>query len=360
MPNGDYVASHSMFGEGTNYNQMFIFHSSDAGHSWQPVAEVNGQWWSTLFLYQESLYLMGTNKKDGFVVIRRSEDGGKNWSEPRNRKTGLLADDAKYHTAPVPIVVHNGRVWRGMEERWYHSKKDQQKNGLPRKEQLCIVLSAPEDTDLLCADNWTWSNRLRYDASWPGSVWLEGNMVVTPEGKLVNILRTNFHSPNKGETGNSNHHPRVNLIGEKASIVHVSEDGTKLTHDPDYDLVDFPGGDSKFTIRFDDRTQRYWALANYQKEVNSYRNILALTSSTDLKTWIVESIILHHDEPERHAFQYVDWRFENDDIIAVSRTAWKYQGDTTINKRPAHNANYLTFHRIQNFRTRACEDQPLQ
>jgi len=359
MPNGDYIASHSMFGDGTNYDQMFIFRSSDAGQSWEQLSEVKGQWWSTLFLHNEALYLMGTSCKDGFVAVRRSEDGGKAWSEPRDRKTGLLADDAKYHTAPVPVVVQNGRVWRGMEERWYHSKKEQEKHGLPKKEQLCIVLSAPEDADLLDADNWTWSNRLRYDASWPGSVWLEGNVVVTPEGKLVNILRTNFHSANKSATRASEDHPRVNLIGEKASIVWVSDDGKELTHNPDEDLIDFPGGDSKFTIRFDDRTQRYWSLTNYQRDAGSYRNILALTSSADLKDWKVESIVLHHDEPERHAFQYVDWRIENDDIIAVARTAWKYEGGTTINKRPAHNANYLTFHRIENFRTRTCEDAPL-
>ena len=117
MPNGDYVASHSMFGPGTNYNQMFIYGSSDAGQSWQPISEVKGQWWATLFYHSDALYLMGTSCKDGFVVIRRSEDGGKTWSEPRDRKTGLLADDAKYHTAPVPVVIQNGRIWRGMEER---------------------------------------------------------------------------------------------------------------------------------------------------------------------------------------------------------------------------------------------------
>jgi hypothetical protein len=64
----------------------------------------------------------------------------------------------------------------------------------------------------------------------------------------------------------------------------------------------------------------------------------------------VESVVLLHPDSEKHAFQYVDWLFEGDDIIAVSRTAYD---DGQGGAHRAHDANYLTFHRIANFRQSA-------
>jgi hypothetical protein len=72
-------------------------------------------------------------------------------------------------------------------------------------------------------------------------------------------------------------------------------------------------------------------------------NVLALVSSSDLKRWKVHTIVLQHPDRRHHAWQYVDWRFDGDDIVAVSRTAW---GDS----HNFHDANYLTFHRINDFR----------
>jgi hypothetical protein len=44
---------------------------------------------------------------------------------------------------------------------------------------------------------------------------------------------------------------RTNAEPDRAAIVHVSDDGRRLAHDRDADNVAFPGGGSKFTIRFD-------------------------------------------------------------------------------------------------------------
>jgi predicted neuraminidase len=57
----------------------------------------------------------------------------------------------------------------------------------------------------------------------------------------------------------------------------------------------------------------------------------------------VQRVLLQHPDTKAHGFQYVDWLFEGDDIIAVCRTAW----DGAHN---AHDANHLTFHRIADFR----------
>jgi hypothetical protein len=52
---------------------------------------------------------------------------------------------------------------------------------------------------------------------------------------------------------------------------------------------------------------------------------------------------------KQHAWQYVDWLFDGDDIIYVSRTGW----DDSHN---FHDANYMTFHRLRNFRDQTPAD----
>lgn len=323
LPDGAYVASHSFFGRGTTNNAMAVFSSKDRGATWTKLADVDGQWWSSLFLHNDALYLMGTSGLYGNAVIRRSTDGGRTWTTPVDAKSGLLLDDGGYHCAPVPVVVHKGRIWRAME--------DNRGPGGWGSHFRSFVMSAPADADLLDAANWTCTNRLQFDPAWfeaenPG--WLEGNVVLTPEGSLINLLRFNDDR------------------GDRAAIVTISEDGRTASFDPATGFIDFPGGRSKFTIRFDPVTKRYWSLVNKQCDPEAYRNILALTSSSDLRHWTVEAILLSHPDPANHAFQYVDWLFDGDDIIAVSRTAW----DGSHN---AHDANYFTFHRFPDFRSNA-------
>lgn len=315
LPDGTYVASHDFFGPGTTNSQTVVFASHDQGTTWQKLALLDGQWWSTLFVHRGRLYILGTSKEYGHVVIRRSKDGGRTWTRPLDSQTGLLLDQGQYHCAPVPVVVHRGRIWRGMEEyrgRWGTG--------------FCaMVMSAPEDADLLQAKNWTFTNRLPWGNWEPYRGWLEGNVVVGPDGKLVNILRVALRG------------------GEKAAIVRVAEDGKTISFDPQNDFIDFPGGSNKFTIRYDESTRRYWALVNKERDPPAYRNILTLICSGDLRDWKVEQVLLRHDDPRHHAWQYPDWLFEGDDMIAVCRTAW----DGSHN---AHDANYLTFHRFRQFR----------
>jgi hypothetical protein len=167
--------------------------------------------------------------------------------------------------------------------------------------------------------------------------WLEGNAVVTPEGNIVDILRVDVKKDDN----------------EKAAIVRISADGKQATFDPAKDFIDFPGGSKKFTIRWDAKSKHYWALANYvpveyrRQDPSRTRNTLALIRSTDLRHWEVRSILLSHPDTAKHGFQYADWLFEGNDLIAVVRTAFD---DAAGGAHNQHDANYLTFHRIKNFR----------
>ncbi len=321
LPDGYYIASHDFFGPQTKEDHTAIFCSKDAGKTWEELTVFKGQYWSTVFVHKGALYIIGTSTHHGSVVIRRSIDGGLTWTIPKDRNTGLLIAQGEYHCAPVPVVVHKGRIWRAMEDRY--PPKGWGSN------LRSFVMSAPVDADLLKADSWTMSNRLRFDQAWPGRAWLEGNIVVTPQNKLVNILRVEYDD------------------AEIAAIVRISDDGKLVSFDPEKDFIDFFGGSNKFTIRYDRLTKRYWSLVSKQRNPTAYRNILTLVSSEDLRNWRVESVILYHPDSKKHAFQYLDWLFEGNDIIAVSRTAYD---DGLGGAHRAHDANYLTFHRINNFR----------
>ncbi|MHC4405743.1 MAG: sialidase family protein [Planctomycetota bacterium] len=328
LSNGAYVASHSWFGPGTTNDRTAVFGSTERGETWKPLAEIDGQWWSTLFAHRGALYIMGVSGRYGSAVIRRSTDGGVSWTTPKDGSTGLLLDDVRYHTAPVPVVLHRGRIWRAME--------DAEAGGGWGRHFRAFVLSAPADSDLLDAANWTATNRLHLDAAWitsetPG--WLEGNVVPAPDGGLVNVLRVN---DDRGDT---------------AAIASIAADGETLSFRAEADFIDFPGGRAKFTIRYDPVSQRYWSLVNKQRDPPAYRNVLALTSSADLRHWKVASIVLRHAERDHHAWQYVDWQFDGDDLVAVSRTAWD-------GSHSAHDANYFTFHRVKRFRDRTTADSP--
>jgi len=73
-------------------------------------------------------------------------------------------------------------------------------------------------------------------------------------------------------------------------------------------------------------------------------------SSNDLLNWQVHEIILQHPDVINHGFQYVDWLIEGEDLIVASRTAYD-DGKELANNN--HDANFLTFHRIEGFRKKA-------
>ena len=97
----------------------------------------------------------------------------------------------------------------------------------------------------------------------------------------------------------------------------------------------------------------YWSLSNEVsvKERTTHpdrdRNTLALIRSANLRDWEVRAVVLRHPDALKHAFQYADWQFDGGDLVAVSRTAFD---DGVGGAENQHDANFLTFHRIQNFR----------
>lgn len=337
LPSGELIASHDLFGPGCGSNQTRVYASSDGGKSWTLRAEVTPSFWASLFWHRGALYLIGTTGEYGQAVIRRSRDAGRSWTQPSDERSGLLLAEGRYHCAPVPVVVHKGRIWRAFE--------DAGGPGGWGSHFRAFVMSAPERADLLDASQWRATNRVGRDPALLGGMfggWLEGNVVVTPEGGLVNILRVDYRAQ-----------------PEKAAILSISADGGTLIFDPETAFITFPGGCKKFTIRYDRKSGLYWSLANHvpadyaRGPAERTRNTVALLCSPDLRRWEIRCILLHHPDTLTHGFQYLDWLIVGEDILAVSRTAYD---DGMGGAHNQHDANYLLFHRFLRFRTLTAAD----
>ena len=349
LPDGAMLASHDYFGlpncprnHEDEESLTSIYRSEDDGATWMNITHIMNCFWSSLFSHQGSTYILGVSQQYGSIVIRRSDDGGFTWTHPADAKSGMLfsggpfREAPNYHCAPVPVLEHSGRLYKAFED------ADPPVHG--PSFHSCVV-SAPVDADLLDATNWTISNKIAFNPVWIPSdwrppdrpCWLEGNIVVAPNGELWNILRLNAS-------------PMVN----RAVIVKVEDAGRQISFDPASGFIDFPGGGTKFTIRFDHRTSKYIALVNNvtNPDWSRQRNILSLSVSDDLINWrIVRRLmqdgsgLMAQDSARLTGFQYVDWQFDGDDIIYLVRTA--YRGAIRY-----HDSNRIIFRRLHNFRAR--------
>lgn len=335
---GTLLASHDYFGPNSPKKTTSVYRSTDDGATWTPVATLDGIMWATLFKQGDAVYLLGTSGPMESIVIRKSEDGGFTWTTPADSASGLLFPGganapSAYHTAPTPVLKANGRLYKTFESNTPYVWPENFK---------ALVISAPEGADLLDAANWTITNEIAYDPSWTPSSWgstdpgwLEGNMVQAPNGEIWDMLR--FNSA-----------PMV----DKAAVVRVSADNAAVSFDPGSGWLDFPGGMSKFTIRYDEESGLYLSLVNN----NTYpvkprqRNVLSLYASADLRRWdFVKTLIVDDsglsmpDSIDKVGFQYVDWIIDGDDILYLSRTSYGGADDY-------HNSNLITFHRLDGFR----------
>lgn len=348
LADGALLASHDYFGlpncpknHEAEESLTSIYRSQDDGASWLNVTHIMNCYWSSLFLHCGALYIFGVSQQYGSIVIRRSDDGGFTWTHPADAGSGLLfrggvyRDAPNYHCAPVPVLEHDGRLYKAFED------ADPPVHG--PSFHTCVV-SAPVDADLLDASNWTMSNKIPFNPAWAPAAWdpperpcwLEGNVVCAPDGQLWNILRLNAS-------------PMVN----RAVMVKIEDEGKTISFDPRTGFIDFPGGGTKFTIRYDAQTGCYLALVNNVTNPawSRQRNILSLSASRDLRNWrLVKTLMTDHsglsaqDSMRLTGFQYVDWQFDGDDIIYLVRTA--YRGAIRY-----HDSNRIIFRKLVDFRS---------
>ncbi|WMT39704.1 hypothetical protein RE628_20230 [Paenibacillus sp. D2_2] len=119
--------------------------------------------------------------------------------------------------------------------------------------------------------NWTRSNQSDVN------LYIEGNAVAGPDGQVWDVLRRS--------------------IINRAGIYKLGADNKTFTK---YGEFDMPGGDVKFTIRYDSVSGKYIALVNehtdYNVTQNNQRNVLSLMYSTDLVHWMRGKLLIQDDE----------------------------------------------------------------
>ena len=326
-PDGYLLASMDLFEGKSPQNLVLIFRSDDNGRSWHYVSELMPCFWADLFIHNGELYVLAVSTEYGDLLIGKSTDGGKTFGTPVTLLRGSNGKNGNcgVHKNPQNFMRYNGRIYRSMEWGSWGNKV---------YGHAAMVASCAEDGDLLDPESWSFSEPVPFPCQHPdfsgmasNTMTIEGTLVKSPDGKILNIMRFGkYHKAIAYE---------VNTEDNEAPLTYIGQ-------------MDFPANYSKFTIKHDTVSGYYYTVCTrvYDKDKTWVRNLLSLMRSRDLKSWeLVLDIFDYRDADEMLVgFQYVMFEFEGEDIIFLCRTA--------INgAHNFHDSNYITFHRIKDFRT---------
>ena len=127
-----------------------------------------------------------------------------------------------------------------------------------------------------------------------------------------------------------------------------------LSFDPVEGYISLPGSVARFTIRRDPESGLYLSLgnSNVDPQAPGQLSVLSLISSQDLihrrhvrSLLEDDSGLSHLGSLEQIGFQCVDWQFDGVDLVYLGRTA--YDG-----AHNCHDANRITFHRLESYGAR--------
>lgn len=336
LPSGKLVVSMDVYAMHYPQNLTLLFSSEDNGKTWHYLTDLFPCFWGKLFTHRGALYMISTSSEYGFLLIGRSDDEGLTWTAPTPLFPGSgMRCEEGMHQAPNPVICHHGRIYTAVDYGTWD------KNG-----HCSALVSAPEDSDLLCAQNWRMTELVPFSHQWEGAVpesrWgcLEGNAVVTPDGGICDVLRyqISYVFKDNAKRGSITHGKALILYGDLEDNERALRFGK---------FISFNGGMSKFSIRRDEKTGAYISLVNRVTDADTpaQRNVVSLAVSMDMENWQIKKDLLDFSDmdPQKVGFQYVDFIFDGEDILYVSRTAW----NGAVN---FHDSNYITFHTLKDFR----------
>jgi len=322
LDNNRLLISHDIFYKNMKQNITEIHFSDDEGKTWNYLSTITPCFWGKLFTHKNILYMLGNNGEYGDLLLYRSLNMGLSFEKPIVIIKGGDRLKGGPHKAPMPIIKYKNKLWTAIDYGSWNIGGH--KSG---------VISIAVDDDLYVKENWEISEFLEYDTNWDKDIdsnyggLLEGNIVEKKDGGIVNFLRysTGYEYENYGKAIYLN--------------INTKEKKTKLEFGK---VVKFNGNTSKFTIKYDEKTKKYWTIINRadKQDINK-RNLVILMSSKDLDIWEDEKVLLDYtkwyEDYTKVAFQYIDFIFYNNKILYVSRTAI----NGALNY---HDSNCITFH----------------
>ena len=200
LPNGDYVASHDHFGPKTTEHQSAltaVFRSADRGRTWKKISEIQGA------------VLVHALRPSRRALSPRHRPAPRQRHHPpldRRRRHLDLAQGPRPACCATTASITARRCRWSSTPAGCGAAMERRDPPVGWGITYCAgMLSVPVDADLLDAANWTFSNFLPGDKAWLGGTfggWLEGNAVVTRDGRLLDILRVETEGyPEKAAIG---------------------------------------------------------------------------------------------------------------------------------------------------------------
>ena len=122
-------SAHDYYGTGCPRNHeaeeslTSVYRSEDNGATWVNITHIMNCYWSTLFLHDGALYILGTSQQYGSIFIRRSATTAASPGRTRpTRRTAALRAAATTMTARTiiarrsPVTIHDGRIYKAFED----------------------------------------------------------------------------------------------------------------------------------------------------------------------------------------------------------------------------------------------------
>ncbi|MFT7156142.1 MAG: hypothetical protein ACI8Q1_001147 [Parvicella sp.] len=311
-----YITSHEYYGEGVDEWYTYVSKTNDMGKSWGKASKIPQLMNADLISIRDTLYLFGTfrrkDKGTNDLMVCMSINQGDKWECSR-----LFENDQLWGTSPTSSILKNDTIWKLVNLNAYPFNN-------PNTQYLFAYASI--NKNLLENENWAFSEPSRNTEGIEPTVVVDNN-------RLAILYR--YHEPANGGLAKLQYFNRMKWSSTS--------------------FIDLPGGCKKFYVQYDSVSRKYWTISNSimdsdrNKGVNieRLRNFCTLSFSTDLHTWYIKDTLLYTPNFKNEGWQYIDWEFDRNDIIAVSRTAMPSEDGPS---KSQHDANHLTFHRFNNFR----------